>query len=548
MNSQPRGQIITFYSYKGGTGRTMSLANIACVLAGLQQKGKGVLMIDWDLEAPGLHLFFQNKLLKERGISEEKYKKEPGLIDLFHALKEKTDVFLPKAKEFDSKEDLAQKIVKSINFTKYISPTGIENLSLMKAGCFMSNDKNEYPERVHEFDWKDFYTKLQPLIRVFADKLAEDYDYVLIDSRTGITDISGICTMLLPEKLVVVFTPNTQSIDGAIDAMGRATDYRKESTDSRPLIVFPLVSRVESLEPVLRRVWRYGGVGDRIRWRGSDHMMQRENEGENVIGFQPEFEKKLAEIYNEKKVDLQDYFNEMQVQHIPRYAYGEKIAILDEGLDDRFSLRIGYKTFTNKLIENLFPWEGSIVHPPGEKEEIYPEEMYTEEEIALKEKMSRLGFTSKWLLRLVGIDFNKTTQTVLASIAIIITILGFESLLLYRQIKADLETARQQNTELQQQIIDLEKLRPSLDEKDKTIQAKEATINELYGQINASGSDKDKTILLLQQQLNTANGSSQIYQERSGKYLQRALYAETENADLKATNEELRQYLADCKK
>jgi hypothetical protein len=46
-NSQ--GQIITFYSYKGGTGRSMILANVAWVLA---SNGKRVLTIDWDLEAP----------------------------------------------------------------------------------------------------------------------------------------------------------------------------------------------------------------------------------------------------------------------------------------------------------------------------------------------------------------------------------------------------------------------------------------------------------------------------------------------------------------
>src|ERR1035438_33770 len=49
------GQIITFYSFKGGTGRTMAVANIACLLAA---SGQRVLIIDWDLEAPGLHRYF----------------------------------------------------------------------------------------------------------------------------------------------------------------------------------------------------------------------------------------------------------------------------------------------------------------------------------------------------------------------------------------------------------------------------------------------------------------------------------------------------------
>src|ERR1022692_2646862 len=50
-----KGRIVTFYSYKGGTGRSMALANVAWVLA---SNGRRVLVIDWDLEAPGLHRYF----------------------------------------------------------------------------------------------------------------------------------------------------------------------------------------------------------------------------------------------------------------------------------------------------------------------------------------------------------------------------------------------------------------------------------------------------------------------------------------------------------
>src|SRR5213592_3772260 len=55
MTSRQTGTIITFYSYKGGTGRSMALANVAWILA---SAGKKVLTIDWDLEAPGLHRYF----------------------------------------------------------------------------------------------------------------------------------------------------------------------------------------------------------------------------------------------------------------------------------------------------------------------------------------------------------------------------------------------------------------------------------------------------------------------------------------------------------
>ena len=64
-----KGKSITFYSYKGGVGRSMALINIACLLA---KQGKKVLMIDWDLEAPGLHTYFNGDVKKT----------DLGLVDL----------------------------------------------------------------------------------------------------------------------------------------------------------------------------------------------------------------------------------------------------------------------------------------------------------------------------------------------------------------------------------------------------------------------------------------------------------------------------------
>ena len=46
--------ITTFYSFKGGVGRTMALVNAAVKLV---QGGRRVLVVDFDLEAPGLDTF-----------------------------------------------------------------------------------------------------------------------------------------------------------------------------------------------------------------------------------------------------------------------------------------------------------------------------------------------------------------------------------------------------------------------------------------------------------------------------------------------------------
>src|SRR5271166_3529084 len=60
-----RGRVITFYSYKGGTGRSMALTNVAWMLA---LNGERVLAIDWDLEAPGLHRYFR-PFLKDKELT-----------------------------------------------------------------------------------------------------------------------------------------------------------------------------------------------------------------------------------------------------------------------------------------------------------------------------------------------------------------------------------------------------------------------------------------------------------------------------------------------
>ena len=68
--------ICTFYSYKGGVGRSMALANVADSLA---RAGLRVLMVDFDLEAPGLEQFFQIPQRQARG--------HRGLLDLLLSFK-----------------------------------------------------------------------------------------------------------------------------------------------------------------------------------------------------------------------------------------------------------------------------------------------------------------------------------------------------------------------------------------------------------------------------------------------------------------------------
>src|SRR5262249_37669843 len=74
-----------------------------------------------------------------------------------------------------------------------------------------------YSERVNLFDWEEFYERRGGGVFIDAvkKKMRAHYDYILIDSRTGVSDTSGICSVQMPDVVVICFTLNNQSIKGA---------------------------------------------------------------------------------------------------------------------------------------------------------------------------------------------------------------------------------------------------------------------------------------------------------------------------------------------
>jgi len=326
------GEIITFYSYKGGVGRSMALANIASLLARKQNNDEKILMVDWDLEAPGLHQFFHGRFLNPQNEQGDLPPEQLGLIDLFYEIKTRLEKKRPKSQVSDD-------IFSEIDIEKYITKVNLPSLFLMPAGRF---DGGIYSTRVNEFDWEDFFNRFPSVITQFAQYLRKKFKYVLIDSRTGYTDISGICTSIMPEKLVTVFTPNRQSLLGIVELIRRATNYRKQSDDLHPLMIFPLPSRIENAENTLQKEWRFG------------------NSDIGVDGYQKQLEIILMEVYGLSECNLTGYFDEYQLQYVPRYSYGEELAVLSERLEDRLSLARSYERFSEEIVGPSDPWETKV--------------------------------------------------------------------------------------------------------------------------------------------------------------------------------------------
>lgn len=209
------GTVITFYSYKGGVGRSFTLANTAVLLA---RWGYRVLAVDWDLEAPGLHLYFEPHLVRAP---------ESGVVDI--AQEYLAGVRTPGTHEVRVQVD------------------GV--LDLIAAGRVEEGKLDvAYSRRMQTINWEDLYRQgFAAHLEEYRDEWTAKYDFVLIDSRTGVSDIASICTAQLPDRLVVVFTANDQNLNDVVDIAHLADKARDRLPYDRPRHqVMPVLSRLDN--------------------------------------------------------------------------------------------------------------------------------------------------------------------------------------------------------------------------------------------------------------------------------------------------------------
>lgn len=196
--------VVTFYSFKGGVGRTLALLNVAYELA---DSGLKILVVDFDLEAPGIHAKRWNAPRRGSGLDVVGAGSDhPGIVEFVSGFL--TGMQAPEVAEY------------------IVDATPGEcggTIELMPAGRV----DDSYSERLNEIDWNDLYLIHDGYV-MFEDLRAQwgarGFDYVLIDSRTGFTDVGGICTRHLPDAVVTMFRPDDQSLRGmrgVVDAIRR---------------------------------------------------------------------------------------------------------------------------------------------------------------------------------------------------------------------------------------------------------------------------------------------------------------------------------------
>lgn len=225
------GLVVSFYSYKGGVGRTQLAANLAAYLC--YHKGRKVLLVEWDLEAPGLHYYFKK---------ENDFVTGTGLIEML-------DEYVKMMRSGENKPENLPKIDKK-NIVSLLNTAPKPYMDRMgKIDLFPAGKYDEsFAKRVNDFKWEEFKTLLDGnvYIAMLREQLkALDYDYVFIDSRTGVSDYSGYCTILLPDMNVFVIAPNNQNYKGSQKIAQSVIDHPYIKAGNRKSYILPVLSRLD---------------------------------------------------------------------------------------------------------------------------------------------------------------------------------------------------------------------------------------------------------------------------------------------------------------
>jgi tetratricopeptide (TPR) repeat protein/MinD-like ATPase involved in chromosome partitioning or flagellar assembly len=242
---------VTFYSYKGGVGRTLALANVATLLARDKIEPCRVLVWDFDLPAPGLQDVVKCKWAEKR----------VGFVDYL-------DAYLRNA-ELD-------------DIGKYIHRTEIPGVDVLPAG-FMGQ---EYARRLEGIQWQDIYEEARGFqfianTKMQISQIQPAYDYVLIDSLTGYSDVGGICVNQLADVVVLIFRLNHQNIEGISKVYHAISANLKDKA---------ITSEQDRVVPVISPAWPFAASESNEWFRrankifGSRHIFTLSFEGSMMLG------------------------------------------------------------------------------------------------------------------------------------------------------------------------------------------------------------------------------------------------------------------------
>lgn len=199
----------------------MALINVAAILVG---RGRRVLAIDLDLEAPGISYLLQQKHAGPTA----------GFVDLL------SDVFLEKAESAMANVKDPQAILRYthiLDVPEEVRSKPGGGLMIMPAGRLDA----DYERKRQAIDLHRLYQegKGKSLMMRLRELIisSRQFDYVLIDSRTGFSDEAGISIRDLGDHLLILHGLNSQNIEGTarvIEQIRKTLAQKRRSNVSVP--------------------------------------------------------------------------------------------------------------------------------------------------------------------------------------------------------------------------------------------------------------------------------------------------------------------------
>lgn len=283
----------------------MGLANVAAVLA---HWGYRVLAVDWDFEAPGLeyYLFEEPKAVAS----------QRGMLDLLE----------DACRDNDLEENCWHTCRMRVPLRG-----AAHHIDMISVG---SRDEH-YHRRLRLMDLETFYAKHNGglIIEQLGREWRAQYDFVLIDSRTGVSELNGICTVQLPDLLVLFCTSIGQSLEQTPTFAQQVSDLRAESPYGQfQLSMLPLLSRFDVADPHVSKQW-----------------LQR-----FVNAFGEAFSSTLPRAWMEdRRLDDRIAFAAMtKLPYVPLYSFGEQLLVNQKDRDPA-GLPHAYETLAAIIVNDL---------------------------------------------------------------------------------------------------------------------------------------------------------------------------------------------------
>ena len=301
------------------------LANLACWQA---MKGKKVLIIDLDLEAPGQH---SSGLYIGNPIADSPIK--GGLIDLCEAWQQHRKQTPDELYEWDLRDYMVRS-----DFLDTLPDTYTGEIFLMPAGKKLDLG---YSKKLNTLDWHKFFSpslnqgyQLLTTLKLYCE--IEEFDSVLIDSRTGLSDPYYIATSWLSDTVVCFSLLNQQSIEGCRYAMELilTDEFRNKYGEKRVLPVVTLIPPTRNIE-----------ANERIKSIVSEEWPEIDND------FVTEFRYDDALALKEQILVIRSGFTTSD--------FGKSLLALDTALENTapylMSKEQARKNFREPTLKNPFP-------------------------------------------------------------------------------------------------------------------------------------------------------------------------------------------------